>query len=101
MWPFRRRAEPAPSGPVHRAGPGDWRHVPPIGTVQRAAISTVDPDFESRLTTRHSPAFLGQLGHHLVPDGPAGTVAAAVVPGTRRQYAAPRRCNAEPTAFVH
>ena len=88
MWPFRRRADDTPaSSPVHRAGPGDWRHLAPIATVQTAPLTTIDGRFEDHLATRQSPQFLRQLGHHLVSDGPSGRVAAAVVPGTRRDFA--------------
>ena len=88
MWPFRRRADDTPaSSPVHRAGPGDWRHLAPIATVQTAPLTTIDGRFEDHLATRQSPQFLRPLGHHLVSDGPSGRVAAAVVPGTRRDFA--------------
>jgi hypothetical protein len=89
MWPFRRRTATTSVAPVHRAGPADWRRLAPITLVQASPTTTVDRGFESRLATRQSPLFVEPLGHQLTSDGPSGRVAAAVVPGAPRQYAAP------------
>jgi hypothetical protein len=92
MWPFRRarRAspQPAPAAPVYRAGPGAWRHLPTMPTVQasRPAMGTFDVQFAQRLATRANPAFLGQLSHYVIADAPSGSVRAAAVP-TDRQFA--------------
>lgn len=94
MWPFRRarrespKPAPAPAAPVYRAGPGDWRHLPAMPTVQasRPAMSTFDVQFAQRLATRADPTFLGQLGHYVVADAPSGSVKATAVP-THQEFA--------------
>ena len=87
MWPFRRNRgtgeapapEPAAAAAVHRAGPAAWRSAPPLAVVQTSR-TTIDPGFVSRLATRADPSFLAPLGHHVVPEAPAGAVHGLAVP---------------------
>lgn len=100
MWPFRRRTAATPAATVHRAGAADWRRLPPIATVQTAPMGTLDGGFEDHLATRRSPLFLEPLGHHLVPDGPSGRVAAAVVSGHARQFAPGRAVQRQTASYA-
>ena len=90
MWPFRRssRASRTPQQ-VYRAGPGAWRGLDPMPTVQTQSLATFDPQFQHQLATWGDPSFLAPLGHHVVPGAPSGTVGGLARPAQRTFAPAP------------
>ncbi len=71
MWPFRRKAAPAPPS-VRQPG---WRRLPAIQRMVTPIPLTVGTtSFSDSLVSWHNPSRLAGLGHAVLPDAPAGQV---------------------------
>ncbi len=102
-WPWQRRPEsaaadvgpdtPAPTGPVHRAGSGEWRRVAPPALAVQRSHAAIDIRPQSWLGAHRSPLTLQPLVHGVVPEQ-GGTVTGRAdttvpTPPPTRQWARP------------